>query len=150
FDETEGASCASRVPTPITCLYPAAQITRGQPGIGGTTAVRLDAASATLTVAGLSGDLGAPYSIELWLRLDTVAPKTKIADFAEPVTSSPGDGLNLFLWDAAELRTELWRANKLIAYGVGRTSFAAGAWHHVVITHATGPHRDLLYVDGVL
>src|SRR5687768_7441476 len=43
LEETSGAACASRTTTSAVCVYPPDQITRGQPGIGGTKAIRLDA-----------------------------------------------------------------------------------------------------------
>jgi hypothetical protein len=56
----------------------------------------------------------------------------------------------LFLWDAAQIRTETWLSGSLIAYGVAPTALTAGVWHYVVIAHSPNPHTDLFYVDAQL
>lgn len=149
LEETSGAACASRTSTSAVCVYPPDGITRGQAGVGGTKALRFEATTAKLVISGLPGDLSTPYTFELWLRLDTAAAGTALGSFMSPSTGN-GDGFNLFLWDNARLRTELWKANVLIAYGAAPSALAPATWHHVVITHSPSPHVDLFYVDAQL
>lgn len=149
LEETTGAACASRVSTSAVCIYPAEQAMRGQPGVGGTRALRHTAATASLSVTGLPGDFSGPYSYELWVRLDDASERTSIGEFMNPATGA-GDGFNLFLWDGARVRTETWMSNAVIAYGVAASAFTPAVWHHLVIAHTPNPHRDLFYVDGAL
>jgi hypothetical protein len=148
LEETTGTACQSTVTTSAVCIYPQDKVTRGQPGVGGTKALRLEATTSALNITGLPGDLSGPYSYELWVRLDATAAGTGIGFFMNPATGA-GDGFNLFLWDGARARTETWKAGALIAYGVASTAFTATVWHHFVITHSPGPHLDLFYVDGL-
>ena len=148
LEEATGAACASTTTSTAVCVYPQDKATRGTPGIGGTKALHFDTTSSTLTISGLPGDFSSPYSVELWFRADVVDTTTAMFYFQDPGTGHPGPGLNLFVWDDNRLRTELWNADKDIAYGLTPTAITANAWHHVVIAHSTGPHEDLFYVDG--
>lgn len=150
LDETSGAACASTVATSVVCVYPSSDITRGQPGIGGTKAVHLDAATAAITAAGVHGDFSKAMSIELWIRLDTAGPSIGLVEFAELTTTSPGDGLHLFTFnEGAQLRNEVWFNKTIGAYALAPTALTGGAWHHVVYAYAPGTNGDLLYLDGV-
>jgi len=150
LEETTGPTCASSTTTTAVCVYPQGQAARGKPGIGGTNALHFDASTATLSISGLSGNLSAPYSIELWFRADVVDATTFIGYFQDPGTGHPGPGINLFVWDNSRLRTELWNANGNIGYGVTPNALTANAWHHIVIAHDAGPNEDLFYVDALL
>jgi hypothetical protein len=152
LEESTGASCASRTTTSAVCVYPSDKLSRGQAGIGGTKAIRFEASTAMLSISGLPGDLAAPYTFELWVMLDGVAPYTDLGGYANTPKPSEtnGDGINLFLWENGRLRTETWKSGALIAYGLAPSAPTVAVWHHIVIAHSPGPHTDLFYVDGQL
>lgn len=151
LEETSGPACASTTTTSAVCLYPSDNAIRAQPGVGGTKALRLDAATSKLTVTGLPGNLSEAYSYEVWIRIDAAQPHLHIGNFMNlPVGAGAGDGFNLFLYLDARVRTETWMSGSIIAYGLAPKGLTSAVWHHLVITHSAAPHTDLFYVDGTV
>lgn len=149
LEETNGNGCASFVAGgAATCVCPASQATRGVPGIAGTKALHLDAEVAALGISGVTGDFTKPYTIELWLKEDTITAGASIARCES--AALPRNGMHVFVDANKKLRLELWGNGALLTYGVTAADLTPAVWHHVAVVHQTSPDKELLYVDGSL
>jgi hypothetical protein len=91
-------------------------------------------------------DLRAGFSLDLWLRLDSLAPGQAILDSRD----TAGTGLWLLTSEAGTLRLTLNDGRQASSWDSDRGVFTSGKLHHVVITVDGGPKIITFVVDGVL
>ncbi|MCX5661861.1 MAG: hypothetical protein NTW19_19460 [Planctomycetota bacterium] len=86
------------------------------------------------------------FSLNLWLRLDALAPGQILFDTRDEL----GRGILLATADHGSLRLELADGRQLCAWASDRGSIAAGTLQHVVVTVDGGPRIITYIVNGRL
>ncbi len=93
-----------------------------------------------------SRDTRAGFSLDLWLRLDALAPDQPLLDNRDPT----GKGLLLATTAAGTLRLTLHDGRESSTWECDRGLLRAGQLHHVVVTVDGGPKIITFVVDGIL
>ncbi len=132
------------------CALAASGITRGVPGIAGSSAIRLEQVAATLTTALADTDLGKSFTIEAWIAMDAASavPAKNVADMEDYAPSRAG--VTMFLFTASQFRTETWSSGQFLSYTLAAAALTPTVFHHIVVGYDATTKLDFGYFDGAL